>query len=349
MARPAPERENTQGVSEGMGSEQNLLLRCTLMALCLLLLLTGCGAVKEFVDEQAAGDDAGKIAAEDDTYVRTPPPVAMPAFSDAPAYYNDDGVQNCTVDVSNLSKGYVGVRYNSPGEDTGRFRVQTGDYTYNYILKPDGSDQFFPLAMGSGQYDFSVFAHIEGESYTPLLNGSEYAELESEQAPFLYPNGIVSYTPDSYAVTQGYEIGQHAKTDLEFVQAIYAWVRDNVTYDKQKAVDVQQNLEYAPDVDDTMRDKTGICYDYAAMTAAIFRSNGIPTKLIKGQVDTGDGKMIAHAWNMIWLEEEGWITVSIPTTPEEWQRIDLTFAAALGKGPNEYVGDGTDYVDISVH
>ncbi|MFR5908957.1 MAG: hypothetical protein ACLUFT_11700 [Gemmiger formicilis] len=35
---------------------------------------------------------------------------------------------------------------------------------------------------------------------------------------------------------------------------------------------------------------------------------------------------IYHAWNMIWLENTGWITVG--TRPiYSWQRIDTTFAA----------------------
>ncbi len=49
---------------------------------------------------------------------------------------------------------------------------------------------------------------------------------------------------------------------------------------------------------------------------------------------------------MIWLEESGWITVEIRAPRHEWQRIDLTFAAA---GQSALVGDGKGYADKEVY
>ena len=58
------------------------------------------------------------------------------------------------------------------------------------------------------------------------------------------------------------------------------------------------------------------------------------------------GSELYHAWNMIWLEESGWITVEIRAPRHEWQRIDLTFAAA---GQSALVGDGKGYADKEVY
>ena len=102
---------------------------------------------------------------------------------------------------------------------------------------------------------------------------------------------------------------------------------------------------YLPDPDETLSTKKGICYDYAALAAAMLRSQGIPTKLITGYVSSG-GSELYHAWNMIWLEESGWITVEIRAPRHEWQRIDLTFAAA---GQSALVGDGKGYADKEVY
>ena len=88
--------------------------------------------------------------------------------------------------------------------------------------------------------------------------------------------------------------------------------------------------------DETLSTKKGICYDYAALAAAMLRSQGIPTKLITGYVSRG-GSELYPAWNMIWLEASGWLTVEIRAPRHAWQRIDLTFAAA---GQSAFVGDG---------
>ena len=86
-------------------------------------------------------------------------------------------------------------------------------------------------------------------------------------------------------------------------------------------------------------------YDYASLAAAMLRSQGIPTKLIIGWVQSG-GSEVYHAWNMIWLEETGWITVEIKAPAHAWQRIDLTFAAA---GQGAFAGDGNGYSDKEVY
>ena len=92
---------------------------------------------------------------------------------------------------------------------------------------------------------------------------------------------------------------------------------------------------------------TGVA-DAAALTldeVLMLRSQGIPTKLITGYVSSG-GSELYHAWNMIWLEESGWITVEIKAPEHAWQRIDLTFAAA---GRSALVGDGKGYADKEVY
>ena len=99
---------------------------------------------------------------------------------------------------------------------------------------------------------------------------------------------------------------------------------------------------YIPDPDRTYEERTGICFDYASLAAAMLRSLGIPCKIITGYVSP-DG--IYHAWNMVYIDGE-WISVEISVGPDSWTRIDLTFAAA---GAGSTVGDGTDYTDRYVY
>ena len=158
----------------------------------------------------------------------------------------------------------------------------------------------------------------------------------------------VSYTHlDSACVLLASDISAQAADAAEVVSSVYEYIQGNVDYDFDKAQNIVDNnvIGYLPDPDETLSTKKGICYDYAALAAAMLRSQGIPTKLITGYVSSG-GSELYHAWNMIWLEESGWITVEIRAPRHEWQRIDLTFAAA---GQSALVGDGKGYADKEVY
>lgn len=314
----------------------------TLLVCFMLLLLVSC-----------AGEGLGASAAPDVSnpeFQRTPPPVSMPEAGGQDQKTADDGSRSAVIDMTNTSKGYVAASCNAPSG--AKLRVSGPGGEYDYDLSNTGETEFFPLATGNGTYSFTVFIHLASEPgtlYEAFLEASASVQLENEQIPFLVPNKIVNYTPSSQVVALSHQIAEHASTDLEVVQQIYAWIATNITYDTDKATAVAGASGYAPNLDDTISSKKGICYDYAALAAAMFRANGFPCKLIMGDVTTQEGQTVYHAWNMIWLEEEGFLTVKIPTTPEEWQRLDTTFAASGASDIAEFIGDGTNYVDMFVH
>ena len=88
------------------------------------------------------------------------------------------------------------------------------------------------------------------------------------------------------------------KTELEAVQEVYEYVIKNIVYDEKKAETVKSG--YLPSVDETLKTKKGICFDYAALMTAMLRSSGIPTRL-----DIGYATNIYHAWISTYLEETG--------------------------------------------
>lgn len=65
--------------------------------------------------------------------------------------------------------------------------------------------------------------------------------------------------------------------DVEILKAFYTYVTEHITYDYDKADSVEAG--YLPDVDETLQSGTGICFDYAALTAAMLRSQDIPANL----------------------------------------------------------------------
>lgn len=122
------------------------------------------------------------------------------------------------------------------------------------------------------------------------------------------------------------------------MRAVYRWVVENVTYDYAKAEELSGATGYVPDPDRTLREKSGICFDYASLSAAFLRSLGIPCQVITGYVSPND---LYHAWNMVYIDGS-WVSVEFSIQPGEWTRMDLTFAAA---GAGSTTGDGTGYTD----
>jgi len=83
--------------------------------------------------------------------------------------------------------------------------------------------------------------------------------------------------------------------------------------------------------------KKGICFDYAALMAAMLRSQNVPCKLVVGYAGE-----VYHAWISVWTEENGWIDGMIFFDGHAWKRMDPTFASSQsgGKEITEYIENG---------
>ncbi len=259
------------------------------------------------------------------------------------ASYNADaaaGQNDAYIDTSHLSEGYVAA--SAVNGARLKFQVQSGDMSYNYDLPGDGTPIVCPLNMGDGSYRFRVMQNTSGSNYVEIAATTADVQLASEFEPYLRPNMFCSYTDDSACVQLARELAADAANEGDVVRAVYGWIRDNITYDTNKAAELADATGYVPDPDATLDTRMGICFDYASLAAAMFRSLGVPCKIVTGYVSP-DG--IYHAWNMIYIDGE-WISVEIRVDPNTWTRIDLTFAAA---GAGATVGDGTDYTDRYVY
>ena len=95
------------------------------------------------------------------------------------------------------------------------------------------------------------------------------------------------------------EICADSDTDAEKVQAIYNWMIANMEYDyNYKAL-----LQYF-DVRRTLSTRTGVCYDFANLFAALCRSQNIPCYVVDGipyDCSTED-----HTWNRVYYDGCWW-------------------------------------------
>ena len=247
--------------------------------------------------------------------------------------------QKAAIDTSNLSEGYVLIKYT--GGKNVRIKVQiakAGGTTYTYDLNSSGSYETFPLTEGDGKYTIRVFENTTGTKYAQAYGTTVEMKLRNEFLPFLYPNQYVNFNADSKTVAKGKEITSGKTTDLEKVQAIFTWVTQNFTYDYDLAANPP--VGYLPVVDSVLESQKGICFDYSAVMATMLRSQGIPCKLVIGYAGT-----IYHAWINVYIQGVGWVDKAIYFDGTSWTLMDPTFVST-GKGSAyimQYVTTASNY------
>lgn len=246
------------------------------------------------------------------------------------------------LDTSNLANGYVGASITSSARC--KLQIIKDDESYNYDIPSDGSPIVVPLNMGDGVYEFRFMQNTSGSNYINVGHTSANVALNSEFAPYLYPNIFCSYSADSAVAQKAKELARDAKNEGDVVKGIYRWISENISYDKAKAAQLADATGYIPNPDEVLASGTGICFDYASLAAAMFRSLGIPCQIITGYVDPNN---LYHAWNMIYIDGQ-WVSAEFSVDPNTWTRVDLTFAAASSDS-SEYVGEGKTYTDRYVY
>jgi len=252
---------------------------------------------------------------------------------------------SAVIDYSNLKDGYVMIAWTGGGSP--KLKVQTkgpSGVTYTYSLHTDGKYETFPMSDGSGDYTVTVFKNVTDTKYSTVLSVKLKASLTDEFAPFLRPNQYVNFTKDSAAVSKAADLiaKAGAKENLDKVAAVYNYVIGNITYDTEKAKTVQSG--YLPDVDKVMSSGKGICFDYAALMAAMLRSQNVPVKLVVGNAASGKN-VVYHAWLNVWSEEDGWVDGVIYFNGSTWKLMDPTFASSGKQSGSimDYIGDGSNY------
>ncbi len=277
--------------------------------------------------------DSQKIEPSSDKKRENTLSTLMPNASGSTRYGNDI----ISIDASNISDGYVMVRYNGSSEKA-KLQITIPDTTiYTYTLTP-GDYGTFPLTGGNGSYHLDILEHAFDNNYALAFTQDLSVTLNNEFTPFLYPNQYVWFTADSQAVSLGAKLSNQSSDDLNYVQNCYYYVIQNITYDEKKAKDTP--TDYVPDIDNVLKEKKGICFDYASLLAALLRSQSIPTKL-----EVGYSGESYHAWISVYLAEKGWVDNIIEFDGNSWSLMDPTLAANNNsKSVEKYIGDGSNYI-----
>lgn len=206
--------------------------------------------------------------------------------------YSGNGV---TIDASNVKDGYIAVKSESK-QNRLKTQIILNEHSYNYDLESDNNYEIFPLQMGNGTYKVRVLENIGGTSYSPIYQADVEVRMDDTDRVFVFPSQYVWYTNEALAVSKSFELCKGLSSDDDKVDKLYEWVVDYLTYDKELAASVEDG--YIPDLENTMKTKKGICFDYAALFGAMLRAQGIPTRLVIGKVEP---EGITHCWNQVYV------------------------------------------------
>jgi hypothetical protein len=106
-----------------------------------------------------------------------------------------------------------------------------------------------------------------------------------------------------------------ASSDYEKLTAIYDWVTNNIAYDVEKAKNMESE-DYDFGAEYLLKNRKGVCHDYAELTRALLKSVGIKATYERGEVHPAPGKTERHAWNHACIGET-------------WYGLDTTWGAGF--------------------
>jgi len=226
-------------------------------------------------------------------------------------------------DKTNLAKGYITVTYDGDVvKKVVKIKLElVGDKEKRYnsftIITNDPIN--IPLTLGDGQYKLTIMEQVNAKTYRGLAVEQFNVKVTSPNDVYLVSSPIVAYTAETQAVidylksyTDKKLTTPAAKTDLLYQNMIKGF-----TYDMDKAININKRYPdgYTPIIDSVYAAQKGICYDYSAITAAVLRAAGIPTKVVVGYAPEIE---VLHAWNEIYLDNK-------------WVVVDFTYDAAYAQ------------------
>jgi len=246
------------------------------------------------------------------------------------------------IDSENSIDGYISVKFNTGSQKKIKLLIQSGDTKYYYNLSNSESYVNFPLQMGNGIYNVAIYENTSGTKYKKLKSASFEVKLTDEHKVYLNSIQEIDFDDEDGAVQLASQMRTEATllkrqstndvtaelTDAELVDLYYGYVVQNIKYDYEKINNLEYN--YLPDNDITIVEGSGICYDYSSLLASMLRSQGVPTKLIKGYTTWTS---VYHAWNEIYLESEG-----------RWVIVDTTYDSYLYLRDKDYVFEKSESI-----
>lgn len=192
------------------------------------------------------------------------------------------------IDESHMDQGYVMCRVSEPTNNRLKLRMTfSNGAVLDYDLNNTGEYETFPLQLGSGAYEFSLYENVSGNKYAAGGKIALQAQLVDENAAFLVPNQYVDYVQTTNAVIKSDELA----TEGDIYQRVCDFIVNEFSYDFVRAKTIQPGA--LPEIDECFDNRAGVCQDLSAVMICMLRVQGIPAKLMIGYADK-----YYHAWTV---------------------------------------------------
>lgn len=158
------------------------------------------------------------------------------------------------------------------------------------------------LKLGPGFYKVNLFLNENDQRSDNYLFAGSFTVTNrgSDELRYLAP-GIGAESDNPEIIQLAAQITQEKPTTMAKVRAIHDWVAQNIAYDVEKLNNDTFTLRDGALL--TLKRRMGVCQDYAYLTIALLRAQGIPARFAYG---VGNGE--AHAW--VEAQVEGrWVTM----------------------------------------
>lgn len=205
-------------------------------------------------------------------------------------------------DDSQLGKGFLGV---SVIDDTDVVvRITQDGYKRVWPIKNDGSANVLPFSASKNPYDVLV-AEDNGETGIFLGEYTVQSSSDSDEV-FLAPSMLVPYDEFEEVLMISRYLASISSNEEELLRNTVKYIES--TYAQRKWYGNDDRLSGADHLNHILDEKSGACLDFATLFAALMRANGVPCKVVLGDV-VGESRQ-AHAWNEVKINGE-------------WRRVDL--------------------------
>lgn len=238
------------------------------------------------------------------------------------------------INTNTISKGYIDLDYIEPNALEIKLAVYSnvpnqydGEGSWHCHVSPKGKYNIkIPLTYGNTTYSILVYSHMVNAEGHYIY--SKKAEIDIKvtnapaTAPFLLSTGEVIFNNNMQVIKKASQIASTCKNDFEKVSKIYDWLTDYISY---KETEETALMFYKCDIEKIYNRKTGVCYDFAVVLAAMLRSQGIPCKVVFGKY-SATTESVGHVWNEVYVPSSGSIkTNKLSITGNKWCILDPTY------------------------
>lgn len=149
------------------------------------------------------------------------------------------------------------------------------------------------LRFGPGKYTFWVGDNPS--DFDGLIKFEVMSEI-TEDLRCLAPSAFIDYeTPAIKRLAEA--LTGNISDDYQKLKAIHKWVASSISYDVKIYQNNNNNNRIIP-ASEVLQKKSGLCREYAFITAALCRASGIPARVVYGQAGSYKNNLLQnHAWN----------------------------------------------------